>query len=199
MSVGSTLSTMISEGGTGIRNPPDSVVTQYVADLEKTPFFAGRETRGSLASMIVYYESRTPRKRSFFRTSGVLVILLSAALPVVASFGNTFLGSDGTAIAYKNLAVSIMATAIAVLTGLNAFFHWDATWRGYTQAMFELYEIRAEWEARKAEALLESNPDHALGMLREAQRRAIAGAYDVAKSEIKEYFTRQSFPKSKNV
>ena len=165
---------------------------EYLAELEKTPFFAGSEVKGSLSSMISYYQSRTPRKRIWFRTTGILVILLSAALPVLAAFGERLVGNTA-----KDIIVAVVAAIIALLSGLNTFFRWDATWHGYTQSLFELYRIRAEWESSRAAAI--TNRDLAVGLksLQEAQARAISEAYTVAQSEMAEYFSRQSFPSGK--
>ena len=170
---------------------PDSR-QEYLAELEKTPFFAGPEVKGSLASMISYYESRTPRKRIWFRATGIMVILFSAALPVLAAFGERVVGNTA-----KDIVVAVVAAMVALLSGLNTFFRWDATWHGYTHSLFELYRIRAEWESGRAAAL--TAPDHAEGLeaLHQAQARAIGEAYAVARSEMAEYFSRQSFPAGK--
>nr|WP_042180765.1 DUF4231 domain-containing protein [Kibdelosporangium sp. MJ126-NF4]CEL14571.1 hypothetical protein [Kibdelosporangium sp. MJ126-NF4]CTQ88936.1 hypothetical protein [Kibdelosporangium sp. MJ126-NF4] len=65
-----------------------------------------------------FYNSRAVWHRRFHRLSGVLIILAGAGLPVLANLEYPA----------KATVISIAGMAVAVLTGLHAFYHWDQSW-----------------------------------------------------------------------
>jgi hypothetical protein len=99
-------------------------IDRYLQELRKTPFFQAEEIskdnkeifpEGSFAYYLHYYRSRAPGRMTWFRGSGVVVIACSAALPVVAAFS-------------PPLWPSLLAVVVALATGINAFYRWDAAW-----------------------------------------------------------------------
>jgi hypothetical protein len=169
---------------------------RYLEQTKSMQFFTAVEERGSLPARIKYYELRGPRRRALFRISGVMVIAFSSALPVLASFGTSWFSAGS-----KDALVAVIAALIALLTGLNSFYRWDATWRSYTQTLFTLYAIRAEWESQctEAEVLLKVNPAEAVTVLRAARDKALADAESAVRGEMQEYFSKQSCPEPKSV
>jgi hypothetical protein len=173
---------------------PNSVKA-FLDQIEQTIFFKDAQTQGSLAYNIEFYRRITPRKRWAFRISGGLVIFLSATLPIFAAFGGQLFGPSNTEV--KDLLVASIATLIAILSGLNAFFRWDVGWRGQISAMLSLQNLRAQWEIRKAKALIEPDPAKGLAILEDAVEKLMADANSVIAAETEEYFTVQKFPDSK--
>jgi hypothetical protein len=65
-----------------------------------------------------YYDRRAHWHRRLYRATGIVVILVGAALPLLAA--PVYPG--------KQLAVSLAGTLVAALTGLRAFYRWDQSW-----------------------------------------------------------------------
>lgn len=65
-----------------------------------------------------FYDERANWHRRLYRVSGVVVIMVGAALPVLAA-----LDYPG-----KELIISLAGAAVAVLTALRAFYRWDRAW-----------------------------------------------------------------------
>jgi hypothetical protein len=74
--------------------------------------------------------------RVLFRSAGSLVILGSLSLPIIAS--HNFEGRDWL--------LGVVSVLVAALTSLNAFFHWDSTWRSYAQTERQLESAIAKWD-----------------------------------------------------
>jgi hypothetical protein len=65
-----------------------------------------------------FYNARASWHRRFYRLSGILVILIGSALPLLANAE-----FDG-----QPFAISAAGVAVAVLTGLHTFYRWDQSW-----------------------------------------------------------------------
>ncbi len=130
------------------------------------------------------YRARAAWHKRFFWGSGVIVILLSATLPLLAAFDY----------ARKDVIVAIFGVAIAALTALRNFFHWDQSWSLLRQTDFELTHLLDEWRLEAAEA--GSGPaSHRVDRLAKATKRLLDESETVRRAESKAFFGRLSFPK----
>jgi hypothetical protein len=74
--------------------------------------------------------------RYLFRISGIILIVLIASLPVIATleFPN------------KIPVLTAYSLVIAILTGLRSFFRWEDKWRLFRGQQFALAYLIAQWE-----------------------------------------------------
>ena len=156
---------------------------EYLEALESGFFFKDKKVHGSLEAMIEYYSRRTAYFRIVYRAVGVLLIALSASIPIV--------NLVKTQIPHKELLVSAIATCLTVLSGVAAFFRWDHTWQSRTQCHDALLRQKAEWESKRSQALKEVDEAKGLLLLQEAQERLIANVYTIVESERSEFFKLQ--------
>ena len=171
----------------------DMIATKnYLMQLEESLFFKDEKTEGSLNYYIAFYRRLAPKKRHLFQGSGVIVIVLSTSLPLVAAFGERLVGD------WNNLIIALIGVAIAILSGLNAFFHWDTGWRGQIGAQLELQRLRAEWQAKRAAALTHPNHEEGFVLIQTATDKLISSAHQVIKTETNQFFEGQRFPESKS-
>jgi hypothetical protein len=74
------------------------------------------------------YNWRADWHRRNFRLSGIVVILVSASLPLLAAFDYW----------WKDLVVAVAGVVIATVTGLRTFYHWDQMWGVLRRTHFDL-------------------------------------------------------------
>jgi ABC-type multidrug transport system fused ATPase/permease subunit len=132
-----------------------------------------------------WYRRRAKWNAIFFRATGVAVIAIASALPVLASF--SYRGKD-----------EIVATAgalVAFLTALRSFYQWDQLWSVLRQSDFDISYLLERWKVDLSAA----------AELPEAERFArvqVLGAAlleqteAVRKSESQRYFGTLHFPES---
>lgn len=69
-------------------------------------------------SLLSWYRTHTTWPRVIFRTAGTTVIVLSLAIPFLASAKGCYL----------EVGVPIASFVIALVSALNAFYSWQKTW-----------------------------------------------------------------------
>ena len=94
-----------------------------------------------VGNAISWYKAHVKSPLYFFRITGTLLICLSISLPVVAS-------SPESLISNKNLIVSLMSLAVALLSSIGTFFHWNETWRVNSSSLLELEHLLAIWQVK---------------------------------------------------
>jgi hypothetical protein len=67
---------------------------------------------------IDHYDMRAKWHRRLYRLSGLLSIVIGAALPVLTAF--TF--------QQKNLVIALAGYLVAIATGMRGFYRWDSSW-----------------------------------------------------------------------
>ncbi len=163
--------------------------------LEGTSFMGSEDVPDSFASMLDYYRRQTRWKRRCFRTAGITLMALGAALPVVAAFGDNLRWISS--VLNKNVAVSIMSAAIAFLTGLLSHFRWDVGWRAQTEALFALRAEKTAWENAVVIAKLQPNEEEAVTMLGQAFEQLRTRAFEVTRDERGKFFKAAQPPQVK--
>jgi hypothetical protein len=126
------------------------------------------------------YRKRARINRLCFRGVGIVVILLSSVLPLLAGFDFD----------HKDWTLGIVGVVIAVATALRSFYQWDQLWSLLRQADFELTELVAGW--RLAVAGAKGSADvHSL------TEKLLQAAAELRGRESKGYFATLRFPDNK--
>jgi hypothetical protein len=114
-----------------------------------------------------------------------LAIVLSISLPFLST-----LPSDKK----KDLVISIVALAIALLSAFTSFFRWDESWRTNMQAKLELENLLASWELDLIEAQRHSDYDEQVEAAIVATKDLFAKAARVDTLNTEGYFKNVAFP-----
>jgi hypothetical protein len=135
-------------------------------------------------STLEWYKSHATWPRVVFRTAGTCIILLSISIPILAT--HNYPG--------KETLLSIFALLIAALTGLNAFFKWEETWKSRRQTEFALSHLLAIWDLKMIEALHETDPHHAVKIAITATEKLVNDARTITGAETEEFFRNIQWP-----
>jgi uncharacterized membrane protein YidH (DUF202 family) len=132
-----------------------------------------------------WYEKRAKPPRIAFRAIGVVIILLSLSIPLIAAL--RFTGKD--------LVLSLFAVLIAIATSLNSFFKWEQTWQAFRKSEFALDHLLTVWDLRRVEAMHETDPTEARDRILTAAEQLIEEANKITSSETQQFFDRIELPK----
>jgi Protein of unknown function (DUF4231) len=127
-----------------------------------------------------WYKTHARTPMLLFRTSGVLVILLSVSLPFLTTL-------EGL---WKTIVLPVISLLIAGLTGLNSFFQWESGWKGYRQTQFTLDYLLTQWELQIAEAKCQVDVQKGIDMALQATEQLISTTQTTTNVEAEEYFKR---------
>jgi uncharacterized protein DUF4231 len=135
-----------------------------------------------LARLLSYYNSRASWHRRCYRFSGIVVILIGASLPLITT----------QSYAHKDLVVSLMGVAIAVLTALRAFYRWEQSWmllRGTERT------ITGAWWDYHAKISKTNGADQR----HEAAHSLAERLLDIRQQEAEFFFKDMQFPSGKEI
>jgi hypothetical protein len=133
-----------------------------------------------------WYTAHAKMPMFLFRLSGVLVILLSVSLPLLATL-------EGY---WKTLVLPVVALLVAGLTGLTSFFHWESGWKGYRQAQFSLEYVLTTWELQITEASHHTDAQEGIDLALQATRQLLQATQSTISTEAEEYFKRVHIPRA---
>lgn len=141
-----------------------------------------------LARLRTFYNSRAVWHRRFYRSSGILVILIGAGLPLVASLSYP----------EKDLTVSLLGVLIAALTAMRAFYRWDQSWillrateRGITSAWWD-------YQAKVAAIVVDGDEARAKRERDVAARELVTALLALRDEEAEGFFADMSFPSTRD-
>jgi hypothetical protein len=135
-----------------------------------------------LFRVVASYHVRASWHRRFYRSSGTLVILIGAGLPLLAT----------QSYAHKELVVSMLGVGVAALTALRAFYRWDVSWmllRGTERTI-----TSAWWEYH---AKIGRSDDD--GERHEAARWLAERLLEIRAREAESFFKDMQFPTGKEI
>jgi hypothetical protein len=133
-----------------------------------------------------FYNTHGKLPMILFSIFGVITILLSVSLPVLASLKETW----GT------LVVQIVAVLVAGSTSLMQFFRWESIWKGYSQSGQALNYLLTIWELKITLAKHERDTQKAIDMAVGATQQLIEASHTTIGSEAEEYFQRFQIPRT---
>ncbi|WP_437297531.1 DUF4231 domain-containing protein [Sorangium sp. So ce426] len=125
----------------------------------------------------IWFEQHRHGPRIGFRAVGVLIIFLSASVPVVSTAD---LGAS-----YK-WVIPLLSALVLVATSLQTFFNWHGEWVVYYQTALGLRHVLLRWELTKVTAR-NQQPDQAARTLIEGASEA-AQAFGILMSKEAESF-----------
>lgn len=130
------------------------------------------------------YHWRANWHRRIFRASGILIILVSSGLPLLAAFSYP----------RKDVVVAIAGVVIAAITALRTFYRWDEVWAVLRRTHFDLAHAHNIWQVdfRRAEAA--ADPAERERLAYEATKALIERADKIRGDESERYFGSLSFP-----
>lgn len=124
-----------------------------------------------------WYERHSRTPWLWYRSLGILVILLGVAIPLL-----TLALDDGAA---KQIVIASVGAAISIATGLLAFFGWERTWRGRRSAEIYISQRIAVWEMAMLRAKTLSTPDEVVQEILAVTAKLVdeTGAHVMAESQ----------------
>ncbi|GHO89216.1 DUF4231 domain-containing protein [Dictyobacter formicarum] len=131
-----------------------------------------------------WYRERAPKAKNYFRISSALIIIFSVSIPFLATL-------DGL---WRITVLPIVALLIAGLTGLNAFFRWEDSWKGYMHAQLTLEHLLWMWELKISEAKHEMDPQKGIEIALHATEQLINETQGAIHAEAEEYFKLVQVP-----
>src|SRR4029079_4980095 len=84
-----------------------------------------------------WYDTHKGWPRILFRVAGLVVVIGSLLLPAIAAQSN---------LSHQKEILTAVSLAVAIMSSLNSFFKWDATWRSRTRTAYALQGLLGEWE-----------------------------------------------------
>lgn len=123
------------------------------------------------------------------RFCGVIVLVLGASLPIIASWEFR--------LQWKNFIVSTIGVSIALISGLNTFFGFGEAWKRHMQAAVDLKNQLAIWELRMAEAASNNNIQERNDKAVRATETLLETVTMIDNRVTKEFLEQFNFPNSK--
>ncbi|PZF99327.1 DUF4231 domain-containing protein [Micromonospora endophytica] len=138
----------------------------------------------NVSSLRKQYDWRAKWHRRHFRFTGILVIVVSAALPLLAGF--RYPGKD--------VVIALAGVVIATATALRTFYQWDQMWSLLRRTHFELIRAFSQWELEFGRAESVDDPQRREELGYEATRALLEKVETIRSGESEKFFGALSFP-----
>ncbi|MEV5984346.1 DUF4231 domain-containing protein [Streptomyces sp. NPDC052051] len=137
-----------------------------------------------------FYDARARWQRRGYRASGLVVIVVGALLPLLAT--SEFPG--------KELVLSLVGVTVSVVTALRSFYRFDQTWILLRNTEIAISDAYLKWKlARRRAAVDPHSAEAAEGDTRALIDRIMRIRRDEAESFFKELPTPQSAPDAQSL
>jgi Protein of unknown function (DUF4231) len=136
------------------------------------------------------YRRRARQYRFWFRSSGILVVILSVSLPLVANV--QIAPTDFI----QGLIISVISLSIAAITTLRTFFNWEQTWSMLRNGESALDYLLARWKLEVARFAHDDDDARARERAIDRTRQLLKEAREINRSELETYFSGLSFPQA---
>jgi len=153
-------------------------------DTQFEPFLAELKTivHRQIIPRYRWYQNHTLGPRICFRASGFIVVIGSLLLPVITTYET---------LGHKQLILTIVSLAVAVLSSLSTFFKWDYAWQTRMKAALELKGLLAKWELNLIAAQVAKNPaEEALN----ATKQLFDDSFKIVDTETGQFFANINWP-----
>lgn len=159
----------------GLRNILDSATVGFPAAAEDYVLRVQR-----------FYDARARWHRRFYRSTGVLLIVVGASMPLLTSLD------------YPNqsLVLSASGLLVALLTGLRAFYQWDQSWVLLRNTEFAISKAYWEWKGSPPETAPDDVPAPERN---EAAVRMLMAVLELREKEAESYFRDLAWPRESRV
>jgi Protein of unknown function (DUF4231) len=161
-------------------------ITNPQPELPPTGTFADFRAlaQGYVQRLQDHYHWRANWHRRIFRGSGIVVILISAGLPLLAAFDYP----------RKDIIVAIAGVVIAMVTGLRTFYHWDQMWAVLRRTHFALSHAYHTWQLDFRHAEATADPAEGERLAYQATKTLFDEINKIRGQESDRYFESLSFP-----
>lgn len=122
-----------------------------------------------------WYEDSSIRHLWAHRITGVLVIILSASLPLFAL------------LEFSKLVVSSISVTIAIITGLKSFYRFNEVYIANMRGMVELKNYVSDWKLAMIQAKHQQNIEEGLRIAIEATATLLLKRDMVDRKNTKDY------------
>jgi hypothetical protein len=126
-----------------------------------------------------WYATHKLWPRILYRIVGIATVILSVTLPALSAAN--FKG--------KGIVISCISIAIAALTGLGSFYHWERIWQNNTTALASIEAYSAKWELELARAEVFVATADRIKHVYNATDDLIANTTRAISSETQDFFT----------
>jgi hypothetical protein len=131
-----------------------------------------------------WYSTHTLWPRLCFRCAGILVVIGSLTLPVIAA-------QKG----WPPRVLTGVSLMVAVISSLSTFFKWDSTWQSRISTSAALRSLLAKWELSMESAGTAEKPDDAALA---ATEKLFDDAFNIVGSETKQFFATVKWPDTRS-
>ena len=125
-----------------------------------------------------WYKTHKLLPRVLYRLVGIATVILSVTLPALSA----------TDFRHKGFVISCISIAIAALTGLGSFYHWERIWQNNTTALASIEAYSAKWELELARAEVFVATADRIKHVYDATDDLIANTSRVISSETSDFF-----------
>jgi hypothetical protein len=129
-----------------------------------------------------WYLNHTLWPRLCFRIAGIVVVIGSLSLPVMAA-------QKGWP--PREILLSTVSLLVAAVSSLSTFFRWDSTWQSRIRTAGALRAALAKWELSMKAAELAEN---AIDMAFTATEKLSDEAFNLVGAETKQFFDTVKWP-----
>jgi hypothetical protein len=137
-------------------------------------------------AMLHWYRDHVTWPRVVFRLAGLMVIVLSLAIPFLAAANGKYL----------SVGVPIASFSIALITAMNSFFAWQKVWEKRISVCLTLEGLIAAWETEIAAAKRDSDPATSFDKALKATQDLIDKTRAMTVAETGAFFSTIKFPES---
>jgi hypothetical protein len=130
-----------------------------------------------------FYDARAWWHRRLYRLSGILVILVGAALPLLSVMDY----------AYKEVTVSLAGIVVAVMTSLRAFYRWDQSWVLLRNTEIVLTKTYLAWKGSPEETTEVTDERQRLAR-NQAAIELITKVSNIRQGEAESFFQDLTYP-----
>lgn len=155
-----------------------SLLTLPLPDAEASEFPQGVESY--VLRLRRHYDFRAIWHRRFYRASGILVIVVGAALPLLVSLDY----------AAKSVVVSVSGVLIAAVTALRTFYRWDQSWMALRNAETAITRVWWDYQGKVGQDGADRSA-LALELVRQV--------FEIRRAEAESYFDELAFPAGRGV
>ena len=135
-----------------------------------------------------WYSAHSLWPRLLFRTSGIIVIIFSITIPVLAA----------NQLQYKDLWITVMAMSIAIASALNSFYRWGEKWQSFIRSELAIKHLIAIWQIELSNAKQLTTESERLIVAAKATEKLINAVGRIEAVETEEYFNKVDWPKKQD-
>jgi hypothetical protein len=129
---------------------------------------------------IEWYDRHVWMQRGLAQAGAVFIIVAGGSIPLLSLLGVESAG----------LIASLLGGAIAIVSGLGAYFRWQENWLAFLDTQRALKGLLTEWDLAMLEAKARDSPDWAI----QESKRIAEQSNALVRSETTGFLSSRVFP-----